>query len=230
MLYLGATPGEMGKIPSFPGKPAYMACHFSQSGAGLSNLPQTLPQGCLLLVDDSLPPADHDPGLVVKQLGGCVQALGAAGVYLDFQRPGLEVLQKIAAMAQALPCPVAISSHYSQGNDLALVLPPVPPGLSLEKHIAPWKDRELWLEVALDTRTLTLTKAGCRESPCPCIPDQGFRDERLCCHYRTQAEKDRAIFHLWRTWEDLRTLMTRSGALGIQHHLGLWQELAPFLP
>ena len=66
-------------------KRAYMACHFSSGSKGLSNLPTALPTGSILLVDDSIPPAQHDPEVVAGQLREIITQFSLAAVLLDFQ-------------------------------------------------------------------------------------------------------------------------------------------------
>ena len=45
--YLAVTAGELAAGAPFPAFPAWMACHFSPSGAGISNLPAALPEGAM---------------------------------------------------------------------------------------------------------------------------------------------------------------------------------------
>ena len=42
-IYLAASPAQISKMERFPEKLAWMACHFSPYGTGLSNLPASLP-------------------------------------------------------------------------------------------------------------------------------------------------------------------------------------------
>lgn len=230
MFYLGATAAEMANFPDFFPKPAFMACHFSLSSAGISNIPKNLPPGSLLLLDDEAPPSGHDPARVVWELSQAAKDLGCAGVYLDFQRPGYPLLGEIAAMVEDFSCPVAVSQLYSGGNRLPVVLPPLPVDTSIKSYIAPWKGREVWMEVALSRGKLTLTKDGCREEHLFSVPRQGFREEKLHCHYEIGVRKDAAEFRLWRTFEDLQDLMRQGEALGVKHALGLFQELSGCFP
>ena len=225
MFYLAVTASELTNFRDISQKTAFMACHFCPSGSGISNIPKKLPPHSLLLLDDSIPPAEHDPERVVDQLSQAVERLGCAGIYLDFQRRGYPLLAQIAEKAEALPCPVAVSRLYSGGNCLAVVLPPPALDVPLASYIAPWREREIWLEVAPDAQKLTLTCQGCQESPLEEIPDHGFFDEKLCCHYSVRAEKDKAIFSLWRTPQDIQALVSQAESLGITHTLGLYQEL-----
>lgn len=226
MFYLGATAAEMANFPDFFPKPAFMACHFSPASAGISNIPKNLPPGSLLLLDDETPPSNHDPARVVWELSLAAKDLGCAGVYLDFQRQGYPLLGEIAAKIQDFPCPVGVSRLYSRGNHLPVVLPPLPVDISLKSYIAPWKGREIWMEVALNRAKLTLTKEGCREEALETPPGQGFQEGKLHCHYEISVRKDAAEFRLWRTFEDLQDLMCQGEALGVKHALGLFQELS----
>ncbi len=229
MFYLGATASEMANFQIFSKNLAYMACHFSQSSPGISNVPRKLPPGSLLLLDDQIPPAEHDAAQVITELTQAAKALNCSGVYLDFQREGYPLLAEIAAQAESFPCPVAVSQLYSGKNRLPVVLAPAPPDMPLKSCITPWKGREIWLEVAMNSKKLILTPKGCEESPWEEIPEQGFREERLCCHYSIQAREHEAIFYLWRTYEDTQSLIAQAQALGVTHTLGLWQEFGSCL-
>ena len=225
MFYLAVTASELANFRDNSHKTAYMACHFCPSSPGLSNIPQKLPPGSLLLLDDSIPPAEHDARLVIDQLSQAAQRLGCAGIYLDFQRPGYPLLAQIAAEASYLPCPAAVSKLYSSGSRLPVALPPPPLDVSLPSYFAPWQGQEVWLELAPDAKQLTLTRKGCEEGPLEALPAQGFFDQKLCCHYSVRAEKDRAVFSLWRTPQDIHALSRQAESLGATHTLGLYQEL-----
>ena len=225
MFYLAVTGAEMANLPNLSEKTAYMACHFCPSTPGISNIPGKLPPNSLLLLDDSIPPAEHDARLVVSQLSQAAQRLGCAGVYLDFQRPGYPLLAQIAAEASKLSCPVAVSQLYSSGNRLPAVLPPPPLDIPLAAYLSPWQGRGIWLELALDAKQLTLTPKGCEESPLEAIQSQGFFDKKLCCRSSVRTEKNAAIFSLWRTYEDILALSRLAESLGVIHTLGLYREL-----
>ena len=229
---LALTAGEMRNISAFSGKIAWMACHFSPYGLGLSNLPKSLPIGSLLMVDDVTPPHGHDPVFIVEQLIGCVEKWKCKGVLLDFQRIGCEETKTIAEyLVEALPCPTVVSEIYAQNLDCPIFLPPVPPSVPLEDYLEPWQGREIWLELGLDGEILTLTEAGCDVTPLP-YPDldaQGFVDQKLHCHYQIDVNEKSARFTLWRTKEDLDHLLEETESLGIVHCVGLYQEIATSL-
>lgn len=226
--FLAMTAAEMYASSQFPPKVAWMACHFSPFGLGLSNLPQALPAGSLLMVDDITPPHGHDPGLIAEQLTNCVQALQCSGVLLDFQRAGSEEARTLANhLTQALPCPVVVSECYSGDFEGPVFLPPVPPSVPLEEYLLPWKGRELWIELGLEGEILTLTEEGCETIPLPC-PDleaDGFLDDKLHCHYTIETTEKSARFTLWRTTDDLVELLAEAAELGIVGAVGLYQEL-----
>ena len=225
---LAMTAAEMRNISEIPPRIAWMACHFSPYGLGLSNLPKGLPPGSLLILDDCTPPGRHDPELVALQLTQCAETLECCGILLDFQRPGQEETRALAKhLVSALPCPVAVSECYGKELDCPVLLSPVPPSMSLEDYIRPWKDREVWLEWSTEGEILTLTVQGCTVTPLP-YPDfttQGFAEETLHCHYTMETNEKSARFTLWRTKEDWNALMEDAEKLGVLAVVGLYQEL-----
>ena len=85
--YLAMTGAEMAGNAVFPDYAAWMACHFSPGGKGLSNLPKGLPPGSLLILDDSTPIQDHDPERIAAELGSCMERLNARGCCWIFSGP-----------------------------------------------------------------------------------------------------------------------------------------------
>ena len=225
--FLAMTAAEIaGKYP-LPPKIAWMACHFSPYGTGLSNLPEALPADSLLILNDRIPICGHDPRRILDQLREAFKRLGCAGLLLDFQRPGSgETARLVRQLCEALGPAVAVSEVYSRESAGAVFLPPLPHHVPLAEYIAPWTGREVWLELAMDTETITLTKDGASVSSCdfPQMPDEGFVEETLHCHYRTKLTETTAEFTLWRTIEDARNLLTEAAQLGIQNTVGLYQE------
>jgi len=227
-VFLAMTAAEFQGNRAFPGRMGWLACHFSPYSRGLSNLPEALPPGSLLIVDDVTPVHDHDPDLVAMQLSQQVQAQNCTGVLLDFQRPeNPQAAQLVQHLASALPCPMAVSDIYAAGLDCPVFLSPVPPDRALTEHIAPWTGREIWLDLALDGQSITLTEAGAKSSLLRRFsgPGEGFSETTLHCHYRIETTQDKAVFTLWRTREDLDELLKEAEALGIATAVGLYQEL-----
>ena len=84
-LYLALTAAEFQNCSSLPEHAAWMACHYSPYGLGLSNIPKDLPQGSMLILNDRTPPCRHDPELIARQLGEIAERFQCGGVLLDFQ-------------------------------------------------------------------------------------------------------------------------------------------------
>lgn len=227
-LYLAMTASEIFCAAELPPKCAYMACHFSPYGTGLSNFPQALPKGSLLIVNDRTPVLGHDPALIAAQLSETVAEWEADGVLLDFQRPGSALTAQIAeSILTALSCPVCVSEHYARELNCPVFLPPCPLNRPLTDYIAPWQGRELWLEAALDTQVITVTPTGSRISQDCTARDNPFLHEELLlhCHYSIETDDDQIRFTLNRTEEDLSALLQEAEALNIRRAVGLYQEL-----
>lgn len=224
-LYLAQTAAEMiGNPHVWP--LAWMACHFSPGGQGLSNLPQVLSEGAMLILDDSTPMEFHDGAMIAWQLSDTITRHGCESLLLDFQRTNIREQQELAKLlADTLPCPVGVSEIYARELSCPVFLPPVPPDRPLSEYLAPWQGREIWLETALDGITLTLTEAGCTADPFYDFPEDALTDKQLSCHYAIETGIDSAVFRLWRTRQDLEALLSEAESLGATKAIGLWQEL-----
>lgn len=224
-IYLAMTAGEFRQVDPLPEHPGWMSCHFSSASTGLSNLPERLPKGSLLILDDSVPMADHDADRIHQELEELLGKVSVDGLLLDLQRPPEEKTLRLVKALSSLPCPVAVTEDYAKTLSCAVFLAPCPAYMSLEEHLEKWKGREIWLEAALSSHTLTLTEAGCKiEDGCV---SEAFPhwDEKLCCHYDMAVLADRAVFSLARTGEDLSSHIAAAGALGVKRVVGLYQEL-----
>jgi len=222
--YLAMTAAEMLEKSILPEKTAWMACQFSPYGTGLSNLPPALPPNQVLMLNDENPIRGHDPQRILTELRSCISQCRC--LVLDFQRPGNSEALELVSALQELPCPLVVSQPYAR-EDCGVLLPPAPLSASLEDYLSPWKNQEIWLELALDGEILTLTEQGTESVPLP-YPDltqTGFRDNTLHCHYRTQVTEDQAEFTLWRTAKDLDDLIEDAEELGVTAAIGLYQEL-----
>lgn len=216
------TAAEFALCEPKPEKIAWMACHFSPYGAGLSNMPQALPQSSILIINDRIEPACHDAELIAAQAGEIARRLQCGGILLDFQRPGSALTQRIAtAVAAASPCPIAVSHHYAEELNCAVFLPPPPIRCDISRYFAPWTGREIWLEAYEQWETVTLTadRVTISEEPPPNCPPLSYYDETLRCHYRIDASDDRAIFTLHRGVQELQALPCPT-----MRYVGLYQE------
>lgn len=223
-VYLAMTAEEMRTQGKLPTHLAYMACHFSPYGPGLSNLPQALPPDSLLIVNDRIPMHKHDPELIAQQLQKVCKLLSPAGILLDLERKEEALaLQIVKAIVDSAPCPVAVTQWYAQDLSCPVFLGPVPLHMTLSAHIAPWEGRELWLEAALDSYTYTVTETGCTVKNCAIRDALPFRDDQLHCHYGCSVAKEQIVFTLQRTREDLQALLEE--AKRVTRVIGLYQEL-----
>ena len=226
--FLAMTCAEFAQCDEKPKKTAWMACHFSPYGTGLSNLPQTLPEGSMLIVNDRIPICAHDPNQIAEELKALVSAFSCETVLLDLQRENIpETDAVVKAVLSVLTCPVGVSDLYAGKYDCPVFLPPPELDVPLSSHLAPWEGREIWLEAALDMAQFTVTEKGCASLSLPYSPPDGnfFRDDGLCCSYCCDIRPDAAIFTLWRTPKDLADLLTQAQALGIHRTIGLYQQL-----
>lgn len=225
-VYLGLTEGEFRKISPLPRKSAWMACHFSANTAGISNVPRQLPEGCLLILDDSIPIQGHDPGRVREELALILEAHRCCALLLDFQRPGAE--EMVGTLCGELPCPVAVSALYGALTQGPVLLPPVPPFRLLEEHIKPWAGRELWLELSPEGCQVRLYEQGAQMEPWWPEGPLPFRHSLLKCRYGTELRPGLAVFRGYRNAEDLEELLAEAEGFGVTTALGLWQEFPEY--
>ena len=224
--YLALTAAEFPNATHLPDKIAWMACHFSCYGTGLSNLPEGLPEGSMVILNDRMPPDSHDPKRIVAQLLELTADAKPDALLLDFQRSGIALNRQLAQeLAEALPCPVGVTAEYAKDSGCAVFLEPPPLHISLADHIAPWGAQEVWLEIAPQTFTYTVDQDGCTiaEQENAPLPEPVFLDENLSIRYHTELLDNAAVFTLQRTKDDLIQLL--KGACRITRAVGLYQQL-----
>lgn len=225
-IYLAMTGLEFTKCDDIPQNMAWMACHFSPYAQGLSNIPDSLPKNSLLMVNDQTEPYCHNSAVIVKELEETVQKLNPKGVILDFQRPNNALTQQIASEIQrVLPCPVAVTPDYAAEDSKIIFAPPIPPNISAVNYLNRWNGKEIWLEIDKTGITMTVTKQGCQITSLPEMPVQTIHaDKSLSCHYSTNVHHDKATFSLYRTEEDLITLLEKATSIGVTLAVGLYQQ------
>ena len=227
-LYLAMTGLEMAAGIEIPQHIARMSCHFSPSSQGLTNLPSSLPEGAILILDDRLPCQGHSPDLAAGQLREAVERLGCKEVLLDFQRPAeAESMAIVKAVLGALPCPAAVTEAYARELNCPVFLPPCPLHVPLEAHLAPWAGRDIWLEAALCQEDVIVRPEGVTYVPQfpPSHLEEGFYEESLCCRYRTTLTDSEIRFTLFDTRESLALKLEKARSLGVTKAVGLYQEL-----
>ena len=226
-LYLAQTSAEFASSAPKPERIAWMACHFSPYGTGITNIPKTLPEGSILILNDRTPVCGHDPATVSSALMQTVQRLHCSGILLDFQRSGCPQTAAVAAEIAKLPCPVAVSECYAKELHCTVFLSASPVHKPLAEYLAPWKDRVIWLEAAIGSTQITVTERGSQFIPLQDASDTEypFYDELLHCKYRTEVEKDCIRFTLRRGKEEMHALLQEAGQLGVTRAVGLYQGL-----
>lgn len=225
--YLAMTAAEMAGNSVLPDRTAWMACHFSPSGSGLSNLPRWLPPGSLLILDDSTPIHDHDPERIASELSACMERLQCVGLLLDFQRPGVDQARQLADyLCGVLSFPVVVSDAYAVDLDCGVFVSPIPLDEAMASHLARWRGREIWLDTTMEGLELVLTEEGANSTPLPhqTFPDCGLEDGALHCHYRIAQQENSAVFTLWRKRSDICAQLEEAETLGVTAAVGLYQE------
>lgn len=229
-LNLAMTQSEIADAASLPAQIAWMACHFSPSGQGLINLPAALPEGAILILDDSIPCRGHSVDIVLETLADLISNLHCHGVLLDFQMPENEESATLtAALVDALPCPVAAPPEYVKELSCPVFLPPAPLHMPMEKYLSQWAGREVWLEVALCQERIIVDRNGASfsedfsEQPC-----NSFDCQKLYCRYTIKVREDHIIFTLFDTADTLEKKLALAHSLGVTRAVGLYQELGAF--
>lgn len=224
VTYLAMTSAEFQHCDPLPEAIGWMACHFSPSGAGLSNLPPQLPEGSLLILDDYMPVGDHDPDLVAGQLAEAAQANKCAGILLDLQHPGIaQTARVVKEVCRRAPCPVAVTEHYCQSTNCAVFLSP-PLHIPLDIFLTPWQDRDIWLEAATEDVEWRVTEAGCQRWVSPC-PAEAFPHPApgAFSRYRITVKEDHISFLFRRDREDISRMAAEASR--IRCLVGLYQQL-----
>lgn len=226
--FLGVMEAEMGGISEWPEHIAWMGCHFSPESGRICGLPGFSLPGGMLVLEDKVPFFGGDIGTLCGQMAMAVRALSCEALLLDFQKPVSDASSALAeALTKALPCPVILPPLLAKTLEGPVFLPPAPPDVSLEEYLAPWTGREIWLEVAMDGLTITLTETGAdsRYHPHGEPKSQSHREEKLHCHYHAETAPHQIRFTLWRSREDVDDLIREAEMFGVTGCVGLWQEL-----
>lgn len=226
--YLAMTSTEFQFTEPLPPYIAWMACHFSSYGTGLSNIPTELPPDSILILNDRIPIHEHDPQQILEQLQGYIEQHPDSRILLDFQRSDSPETDRVAKLlTEQLTCPIAATPPYAASLSCCVFLPPPPLHIPLSQHISCWQDREIWLEATMENQQFIVTADGSHYGSLPFQPLQSpfFSDETLCCTYALEIKQDHAVFTLSRNLDMLKKLLTQAKALGITTAIGLYQQL-----
>ncbi len=230
-IYLAFTSGELPASKTSGYSPAWLSCHFSSHGNGLSNLPEELPPGALILIDDSLLPRGHCPEMICCQLNALIEKNAAGGIILDFQRGyDQETAQVVRVLQDRITCPVAVTAAYAKESDGPVWLPPIPPNIVPGRYLSAFKGREIWLELSPSFIQITLTQSGASQREEAFSPNEAvLSDKKLFCHYTYQVFEDKVTFFLCRTQEDICSLIRQAESLGVRKAVGIYRELVAYL-
>lgn len=228
-VYLAMTGSEFTSCCPQNYYPAWMACHFSPYSRGLSNFPPTLPQNSLLIVNDYVPQNGHDKDVITQQLMQLLSYGKIQKVLLDFQRPKSDVLTTLTKqLVNTLPCPVCVTKQYAEENDCPILVPPIDPHIPLECAFNNYGGRELWLELSYSPETVSVTGKGAVVSDgIMSCPSPEHWESSLNCHYKFAWKDETAVFYLYRTANDLISLLNASRDYNVTCGIGLYQELFP---
>lgn len=225
--YLAMTAAEIAASSPLPEKLAYMACHFSSYGTGLSNCPDSLPEGSILILNDRIPIRGHDPQRIAGQLQQLTETLRCDSLLLDFQRPNVsETAALCRVLSSELRCPVGISELYADNLSGPVFLSAAPPDVPLQEHLKQWPGREIWLEATVETVCITVTEKGSEVVALPYCepPETAYCQQQLHCRYQMETLDNAVRFQLWRTAGQTEALLQQAQELGIRRTIGLYQQ------
>lgn len=219
------TQEEIQKLATLPAQFAWMACHFNPEGNGIMDLPETLPPGCILILNDQIPYHGQSGEVIGQQLTECAQRWSLHGVLLDFERPVSEELRETVRMlVSTLPCPVACGKNLEiEGLVSVIQMPPLS-----EKPKEYFESKKgVWLELRKQAEGYRIERDGSKsystEEP------QGeklkrLQDTALCVHYHFTVNTENADFVLWRDHKDREKIIEQAKEAGIDTVIGLYQE------
>lgn len=222
--YLAMTDGEIAACACLPPRLARMGCHFSDDG--LVELPQVLPGGALLVVDDRVPMAAQNPEHILDQLAEALEKLSCTGLLLDFQqKENAPQRELVRLLARELTVPLAAPPAYA-AEGCRLFLPPVAADQTVEEALSPWAGKKIWLDTAPAAVRLELTKQGCTRTPLPRMAASGiFKDPGLCCRYSIEPTLNGGFqFTLYRDRCCIEAILEQAAAFGAELAVGLSQE------
>ena len=229
-LFLAMTEAEIRGTETLPEQLAYMACHFSPYGTGLSNIPLSLPKGSVLMLNDRTPAMGHDPLRIAEELAAAAETLEVGAVVLDLQRPDCGLCREIAEECiKKLRLPVAVSELYAKGLACPVFLSAPELWDTPEQWLAPWEGREVWAEAALLQASVQVAEDGSRYEEMPWEETDGefLWDAEVCAGYRVCGKGDKVEVTLRRNRKELELWMEKAEQIGVTRFLGLYQQLGP---
>lgn len=222
IFYLAMTARERSLCPVLPEGIAHMACHFSPYEAGLEGIPNDLPSGSMIILNDRIPFRDHDCGMIAWQLA----SIPCDSLLLDLRRTDPDTVNKLVnKILSAVSFPIALPERYAAGWDCPVFLDSVDADTDPFSRAEAWKGRELWLDLSPGFIAYRINNQGAERIP------GGFPGKEtvhkcdvLHCRYQIALTNDCAAFTLWRDCEDALEILRQGKEHGITRGVGLWQE------
>lgn len=224
-IYLAFTQAEAAAMKAHSGKTAWLGCHLSAYGSGISCIQ---PARCdMLVLTDETPAEGHDPDRVARELTEAARKCGCSRLLLDFQRPGVPVSAAITeAVVHSSPCPVGVTEGYAEGLECPVLVSPPPLWTALEGHLLRWKGREVWLEAVTEDAFVTVTPTGSQYRLCEPNGVFPYTDKKLSLSYRVEPSQAQMRVWLHRGTCELSGFLKHAYTLGIRTAVGLHQQLA----
>ena len=226
--YLAMTAAEIAMCDRLPPKTAWMGCHFSPYGTGISNLPAGIPEGSMIILNDRIPLYGHDPKRIADELADVLDKAKASALLLDLQRSYSDEMRRIVeCVLSKCNCPAAVTEAYAPDTSCAVFLPLPDTPIPLETYIRSYKNRRIWLEATTQSCVCRVTSHGSefiypQDPPDETMP---FYDEKTCWFYKISVSDDSAVFTLCRTTESIEALLAQAKELNIELAVGLYQQL-----
>ena len=225
--YLALTASEFAASDTLPEPPAWMACHFSSYGTGLSNIPDTLPSGSMIIVNDRTPPHGHDQNKIAQQLNLLASKFNIQYFLLDFQQENnQETASLVAELPDKIDGTVAVTEAYANYSNCPVFLTCPLPHQRLTDSIKQWHGRELWLELGAESEIITITDKEARIEFLQenILSEKDRIDASLHSRYRTEIFEGHARITLERSPRELLALLEEASAHGIKIAVGLYQQ------
>ena len=224
-IYMAFVAAESEAILRYKGKAAWLGYHLSAFDSGITPRPSFLDSCHMLVLTDETPLLHHDPQKVTSEICAEAKSLGCEKILLDFQRPPTEKSLVLAkSILRSAPCAVGITECYANDTDCSVFLPSPPLWTPLQETIAPWKGRDIWLEIFPEDGCITITKKGGNYSPSAPLENYPFCDNALCLSYSTEQYAQQVKVHLHRGITEMKAFLHLADSLGISAAIGLYQQ------
>ena len=225
--YIAMTEAEIYSAPKLPQHTAWMACHFSPYGTGLTNLPRRLPENAMVILNDRIPPSGHD----MVEIADTLNSINCNCYLLDFQIPKKKETEILVQyLSSQLRKPAAVSEYYSHCTN-GPILAGLSPHRKVSDIIHDHSDREIWLELTTDIQMLSVYSDH-TESISMNTGKQWKKYiawDGICSRYHIELFDDHVDYYFSRTIPQIKqhlsqidqTKITKAIALYQQFHLNL---------